>query len=89
MDIDSLAFALFAGLIGFFCSMLWQRYQVMKSHNEVGEAVRSLRAKGYIVTLDRLDGFDSKTQVEMECVRAVGYTVLDKDGRPIKVEVDN
>ncbi|MEZ8733803.1 hypothetical protein [Vibrio sp. 10N.239.312.D08] len=76
-------FALFVGLFGFFCSQMWQRYFDMKQHNEVGEAVRSLREKGYIVTLDRLNGFDIDTQTEMERVRSFGYTVLDKNGKPI------
>ena len=84
---NSLIFALFIGLLGFFCSQMWQRYLNMKQHNEVGKAVRSLREKGFIVTLDRLDGFDIDTQTEMERVRSFGYTVLDKNSKPIETKI--
>lgn len=86
LDTNSLALALFVGLLGFFCSQVLQHYRKMQTDKEVGEAVKSLRAKGYVVTLDRLDGFDSDTQTEMDRVRSVGYTVLDKNGKPIAVK---
>lgn len=85
MDANSLILSLCVGLFGFFCSQFLQRQREMKAHKQVGDAVRSLRAKGYKVSLDRLSGLDTDTQTEMERVRAVGYTVLDKDGKPIAI----
>jgi len=83
MDIERAVYTLLIGVLGFFCSLMWQRYRELEDHKLVGKAVRSLREKGFTVEFDRLEGYDTDTQIEMERVRSVGYTVIDKNGASV------
>ena len=45
MDIERGVYTLLIGVLGFFCSLMWQRYRELEDHKLVGKAVRSLREK--------------------------------------------
>lgn len=78
MEIERVVYTLLIGVLGFFCSLMWQRYRELEDHKLVGKADRSLREKGLTVEFDLLEGYDTETQIEMERVRSVGYTVFKK-----------
>lgn len=83
MDIERVVYTLLIGVLGFFCSLMLQRYRELEVHKLVGKAVRSLREKGFTVEFDRLEGYDTETQLEMERARSFGYTVIDKNGASV------
>lgn len=84
MNADYFVIACIWGLLGWGASEYMKARERKRVHDEVQDAIASLREKGFDVTFNRLSGFDKDTAWEMERVRSAGYTVT-KAGKPITI----